>query len=306
MAQVLAANATLLGKLTSGLAVSDSAASVANSLDGLQAAGSSIASIALTNVSPVLAMTATQLISDAPVLLKITGGYAISLSGTATVAQALGANATLVQKLSAGFAISDVSASVGSNLDALEAASGTIASIALTNGSPVLSMSAGQLLADATVLLKISGSYGIAVSGTATVAQVLSANATLLGKLSTGVAISDSAANVMGNLGALQADAGSIASIALTDNTPVIDVDGDAVDCRRDGAAEDYRQLRSYGVRHRHGGAGAGGECDAGGKTRAGFAVSDSSSNGGNLAALAADSASIASITLTTVHLYCR
>ena len=73
-------------------------------------------------VAPVLSMTAAQLISDATALLKVGGGYHISISGTATAQQVANANAniTLVDHLSAGFAISDNASNVTAHLDALQ------------------------------------------------------------------------------------------------------------------------------------------------------------------------------------------
>ena len=222
MAQVLASNASLVGKLTAGFAVSDSVADVVSNLAALETASGSIASIALTDSSPILTLTAAQLAADATVLLKIGGSYSITLSGTASVAQVLGASPTLVGRLTANFPVSDSAAHVAGNIDALEAVSGTIASIALTDGSPVLSLSAAQLVSDATVLLKIGGSYDITLSGTATAAQAADANATLVGKLTAGFAVSDSAGAVSTNLDALQglATDGQLASIQWTGGAP--------------------------------------------------------------------------------------
>ena len=92
---------------------------------------------------------------------------------------------------------------VGS-LDALEAVAGAIGSIALTDNAPDLSLTATQLVGDASVLLKITSDFGITLSGPATAAQVLAANATLLDKLTTGLAVSDSAANVAAQIAALE------------------------------------------------------------------------------------------------------
>ena len=80
----------------------------------------------------------------------------------------------------------------------------------------MLSLTAAQLISDADVLVKIGGAFGITLSGTATVTQVLDANPTLVGKLTAGFAVSGIAANIAGNLDALEADAGNIASITLT------------------------------------------------------------------------------------------
>ncbi len=221
-AQVAAVKSTLITKLTTGLAVSDTAANIASNITALHAYVSSIASIALTDASPVVTLTAAQLVANASLLLKITGSYSIALSGTATAAQVLGANSTLVGKLSAGFAVSDTAANVSGSLDALQARAGTIASIALTDGSPVVTLTAAQLLSDSAVLLKIGGAYGITVSGTVTAVQAATVQLPLVPKLATGLVVSDTAAAVVTNLAGLQARSSGIASIALTDGSPVL------------------------------------------------------------------------------------
>jgi hypothetical protein len=64
-----------------------------------------------------------------------------------------------------GFSISDAAAAVVGGLDGLASAS-KLSSIGLTDGgTPSLSISYGQYTSDASVLAKISGSYGLVVSG---------------------------------------------------------------------------------------------------------------------------------------------
>jgi len=139
--------------------------------------------------------------------LKITGSYTITISGTATAAQVTGANATLTAKLTAGFAISDSSANIASNLNALQAVTSTIASIVLTDSTPVMSMTATQLVNDSTTLLKISSLYTIALSGSVTAAQAVAVKNGLITKLTANMVVSDTAANVAANIAGLQAHA---------------------------------------------------------------------------------------------------
>ena len=299
VAQVLGANAPLVGNLTGGFAISDSAANVAGNLDALQAQGATVASIALTDTSPVLSITVTQLLSDAATLLKVGGSYGITVSGTATVAQVLAANTTLVANLTAGFAVSDASSNVagqsgcaggGGRVDRLDRADRRFTGADYDRGA---------VDRRSAVLLKITSGYGITVSGTATVAQVLAANATLVGKLTAGFAVSDVSSNVSGHLDALEGDNGSIASIALTDGSPVLTLTA-THDRRCGGAAEDRRQLRAYGVRFGECGAVLGANAALIGKLTAGIAMSDTSANvAAHLDALEGDSGSIASIALT-------
>ena len=221
-AQVVGANTTLIGKLSTGFVVSDTAANVANSVDALQARASSITSITLTDGSPVLSLTATKLVADSTVLLKISGTYSIAVSGTATATQAATVRNALIVKLGSGLVVSDTAAAVVGNLANLQVHASWIASISLTDNPAVVSLTAAQLIANATALLKIGGNYSIAASGTASVAQFTGANLTLLGKVTNGFVISDSAANLVSSIDALQAHAASIHSVGLTDNVPTI------------------------------------------------------------------------------------
>ena len=220
-AQVTGANATLTAKLTAGFALSDSSSNIANNLDALQAVIITIASIVLTDSTPVLSMTATQLVNDSSTLLKISGVYTIALSGSVTAAQAVAVKNGLIAKLTATMAVSDTAANVAANIAGLQAHAGYIASIALT-GPSVLTLTAAQIVADATALLKVTGVYTIALSGTATAAQVTGANATLAAKVAGGFAVSDSAVNVSSSVDTLEAHLSTIASIVLTDTTPVL------------------------------------------------------------------------------------
>ena len=227
-AQVAALDGGVGSHLIAGLAVSDSAAHVSAYLDTLQSLGGRVASIALTGVSPVVSLTAAQLISDSATVLKIGGSYGISVSGTATAAQATGANATLVGKLTAGFAISDSAAGVTSHLDALQtlAGGGAIASIALNDVStPTISVTAATLVADALALGEITTSYNLSISsGTVTADQAVALPQGVTAHLFPGVHISDSVGDVVGDLNSLETVVSTIAAIALTDGSPSIEI----------------------------------------------------------------------------------
>ena len=177
-----------------------STANVAAHIDTLESDAANIASIGLTDSSPSLTLTAAQLVFDASVLLKITGSFGITPAGTASVAQVLGASPSLAGRVAAGFAVSDTASNVAGSLDALESDVSAIASISLTDDLPVLTMTATQLVADAPVLLTITDSYGITLSGTATVAQVLAANPSLTANLTAGFAVSDASSSITGIL----------------------------------------------------------------------------------------------------------
>ena len=175
-----------------------------------------------------MTVTAATLVADASALNKIVSGYDLVVSGgTVTAAAAVGLPGGVTSHLTAGLAISDSAAHVTSQLDALEGLGGTIASVALTDDSPVITLSAAQLLSDASVLLKVGGSYGLTLSGTATADQAANANSILVDHLTTGFAIYDTVNHVTADLGALQALASldDLASITLSNGgTPNITV----------------------------------------------------------------------------------
>jgi hypothetical protein len=158
---------------------------------------------------------------------------------TASVAQFL-SDETALNKVVGGFAISDTAANVQANLAALTVDAGYITSITATGGQ--VTVGNGLFVADAAALNEIVGGFTIvgqasvlsgnldgleadishinSITGlngtiTATVAQFLS-DITALNKVVGGFAISDTAANVEANLGALAADASHIASITAT------------------------------------------------------------------------------------------
>jgi hypothetical protein len=147
---------------------------------------SKLSGIGLTDGgTPPLSISYGQYTSDASVLAKISGSYGLVVSGAPAsagatlqadsrvtsfaVTGASVAQASTMQgyaKLS-GFSISDAAAAVVGGLDGLASAS-KLSSIGLTDGgTPSLSISYGQYTSDASVLTKISGSYGLVVSGAA-------------------------------------------------------------------------------------------------------------------------------------------
>lgn len=114
--------------------------------------------------------------------------------------------------------VTDSAAAVQANLDALQtlSASGKIGAITFTDsGAPTLTVSAGQLGADAGVLGKIGGNFSLTVTG---------ANAASAGSAATAAhvaltQVSDSAASLLANIDALNAlvAGGHALAITLTD-----------------------------------------------------------------------------------------
>ena len=209
-----AARASVL-QTNSGVAsitVSDSLANVNAAFTALSADGK-LSSITLTDTNtPTLSLTATQFSADTAVLAKITSKYNLVVSGALTSsANSLQANAAVTS-----FTVADSSANVVANIGALNA-DGKLSSIALIDSStPTLSLTATQFGADTATLAKITSKYKLVVSG----ALASSANSLQANTAVTSFAVADSSANVVANIGALNA-AGKISSITLTDTNPL-------------------------------------------------------------------------------------
>ena len=113
------------------------------------------------------------------------------------------------------YALTDSSANIALNIDALHAHLGLIASITQTSPA-ALALSATQLSADVDVLTKI-GTYKATVSGVAAanVSTVLS-NSNV-----TSLAVSDTSADIVTNIAALQANIAKITAIVVSPAAPL-------------------------------------------------------------------------------------
>lgn len=190
--------------------ISDSSENINNNLDALQKVANNVTSVALTDATPALSITATQFKKDATLLAKIAGTYDLNVRNvSASSAATVAANAKVT-----GIAVTDSSAAIASNLAALQAnskvtqitQSGTVAPLALT---------AAQYAANPGALAKIAGSYSVAVSA-ATAAQAVAYTNDPMVK---SVAIYDSSANVASNLDALKELGLRIKEIRTSANT---------------------------------------------------------------------------------------
>ena len=191
------------------LGVLDTSANVVSNIAALQTNIGKITSIVLSSPAP-LALTAAQLTTDAGVLTKI-GTY------TATVSGVLAANVRTVLSNSnvTSLAVSDTSVNLVANLDTLHTNIAKITTIAVTPAA-FLALSATQLSADADVLTKMS-TYSATVSGVAAanVGSILSNSKV------TSLAVSDTSADIVTNIAALQANIAKITAIVVSPAAPL-------------------------------------------------------------------------------------
>jgi len=209
--------AVLANPLVLSVTVSDTASNVAKALNTLQADDAKITGIILTDGgTPTLTITYHQLVTDVHALSKLPSTYNLSVSGVALANLA----SVLANPHVQSVAVSDTASNVAGSLDTLQMDAAKISSIALTDGGiPTLAISAAQFVGDASVLVLISDAYNLAVGGVAVnnVTNVL-ANPHVVS-----LTVLDSASNVAALLDTLQADAGKIGGITLTDGgTPTL------------------------------------------------------------------------------------
>jgi hypothetical protein len=205
------------------VAVSDTAANVAANLDALEtlAADSELASITLINTGiPTLTITGAQFASDGTALGLISGSYDLAVTSVlAASATTVAANTHVIL-----ISVSDSAANVASNIDSLQtvATGGLLSAVTLTDGgTPTLTITSTQFSSDTGALGDITSAYHLAVTG------VTAANAATVGANShvTSITISDTAANVVTNLAALQTLSTKLTSISLTDSgTPTLSI----------------------------------------------------------------------------------
>ena len=147
--------------------------------------------------------------------ISVTDGQLISIN----VSQLIN-DINLLNKinLSSSFlAITDSSDQIASNLDVLQENISKISSITQSGIATPLAITATQLTNDADVLAKLTGNYTLKVS------DVLAANVSdiLNNTHVTSISITDTAANILANLDALELVNGKFTSITLSDNTPM-------------------------------------------------------------------------------------
>ena len=215
--QVSYANVSALTANTqvSTVAVADTALNISAHLNDLLALDTKLASVTRTGAATPLSMTATQLVDDAAVLEKMQNSYTVSVSGVTA------ANAAALAQLSAvaSFNISDTSANIAAQWDALNSLGPKLKQITQTGTATTMAISATQLSQSAATLAKISGAYSLAVS------DVTADNATSIAAQTNvaSLAVLDSSANISAKLDALNAVGTKLTSIAQTEpSVPVV------------------------------------------------------------------------------------
>ena len=207
-----------------GIQINDTAADVTASLDALEARASNLRGLAitLTDVStPTLSITATQFTNDATILSAITNSYNLDVSGV-TVAQV----ATVAGNSHVGsgdIQVTDTAADVQGGLDTLEAHVSKISSVTISDiTQPTLTITETTYSADSSVLGLVTNNFNLVITG------VLAGDAGIIVSSAGGIAnlkalsldVSDTAANIVAHLGALNSNA-DVAQIQVSDGNPL-------------------------------------------------------------------------------------
>jgi hypothetical protein len=228
------ADQAVLNKIVGGFEIVDTAANIQANLKALNADAAHIDTVTPTggvlrvNAAPFAAMQ----------------GVSPPTGGLVTVSAAtFAADQPFLNKIAGGFAVSDTAANIQANLKGLNADAANIAAITATSG--IVSVSVATFLANQPALNDMVGGFAIADSPVniqanlaalqADVANIVSVTATygsvtvsvagfkadqaVLDTVVGGFRISDTAANVQANLGALNADAAHIAGTTTTGGT---------------------------------------------------------------------------------------
>ena len=175
--------------------ISDTSENINNNLDALQKVANNVTSVALTDATPALSITATQFKKNATVLAKITGTYSLNVRNVSAMSAATVAANTKVTSID----VSDSSTAVAGSIAALQSNT-KINQITQTGNVAPLSLTAAQYAANASALSKIAGSYTVAVTN-ATATQAVGYTSDAMVK---SVTILDSSSNVASNLDALK------------------------------------------------------------------------------------------------------
>ena len=201
---------TVTNTHVTSLTVSDSAANINTSLASIITNLAKITSITQSGTATSIALTSAQYSST------LTTKFA-NFSATVTGVAIANVTTVLVDSKVTSLTITDTSAAIASNLDALQANLAKITSITQSGTAAALAITATQLTADAGALAKL-GTYTLSVSGVAA-ANVAT---TIANTHVTSLTIADTGANLVTSLAALQTNLAKITSITQSDvGTPL-------------------------------------------------------------------------------------
>lgn len=217
---VAAALAAIKANARTKVSISDSSANLEKNFDALNKVVNNISSIAQSDATQALNLSATQLQKGGVLLGKFSTDYRLQVNGvTAVNAARLTANTHV-----AGIAVSDSSANVSSQLTALNN-NALLTRINLTTPATNISLTANQLGGLSDLWGKMGTSYGLAVTQATSAQAVTYANDLRVKSVS----ILDSTAGIAGNLDSLKSLGLRLKEIRTTANQPALKVSANQV-----------------------------------------------------------------------------
>ena len=198
-----------------GISILDSTSQIANHLDDLRLLGVRLVSAKATDHTS-LALTATQVKTDAWVLGKIYGGYELAVQGASLNDVADLARNSKVKSVN----VIDSAVNVIKNMDVLKKLGTHLGSITLTDSSTPMALTSSAYTKNAAVLNKITNtdtSYAVSEASYANLSSLLAT-----GSKVTTVAVADTAANIASHLDALEALGDTLISVTRTGTANVM------------------------------------------------------------------------------------
>ena len=198
------------------VSITDTALNLASNLNAMQSNVAMIKNIFVSDNAP-LSVTAAQSISDPSVLslIQLNGGsYTVQIPQSGSIDTFLSFNSQINTKQ---YTIVDTPGNISKNLDALVPLLGKISSINLSGATAAISLSALQMMSDASVLSEISSPYNLSVTG------VNAANfaSVLRNTHVSGISVVDTSGNIAKYLDGLQAQISKITSITTSNGIPL-------------------------------------------------------------------------------------
>jgi len=195
------------------ITVSDTSANIARNLENLQKMVNNVKSITLTDVANPITLSAIQLKRNGAILAKVSGNYSLNVN------EVTAANAATVAAKSnvAKIWVSDTSNAIADKLTEFKDIT-KLQTITQKGTIKALSLTAAELTANTSVLAKISGGYTLDVSG-ANVTQALTYTANDKVK---SISILDTSANVAEKLDNLKELGLRIKEIRTSENTAMV------------------------------------------------------------------------------------
>ena len=212
---VVAADATTLASdpHVAHLAIVDSSANIQTNLTALDALASKITAVTFTDDAPTLTLTKGQYDASTALRGEFQANYALNVTGVAAAAAAALALDSHVLHL----AISDTSANLQANYNAVAALAGKVSSVAFTDVSPTLTITEAQYEASSSLRVAFPASYSLEVTGVAAAdAAGIAADSHV-----TQITVADTSAAVQSSYDALNGLT-KIAAVSFTDGSPAL------------------------------------------------------------------------------------